>query len=492
MEKVWISTKINFDSVPLKLGSIGIGNLIIYVVAFILPANLLKLYTHVGLDGHLLFDAGIGAYARTILAFLCLGFLYWLGFRITSGATSRAVWIVVIGGILIFGAVLLFMAPFDAVDIYDNISHGRIVGIYGANPYRQLIADYPHDPFYKYPRWKTSPSAYGPLWEMLAGLTARVAGNGIVKNVLGFKFLPGIFHLASVGIVLLILRRTMPEQMLAGVFLLGWNPVVLYETWGNGHNDIAMVFWILLAAWWIIQKRHTLATLSLVMGVLIKFIPLLLVPAALLIGWYDLQTIRGRLAFLAKTAIASILLIAAAYYPFWNGFASFSIARRMQLFTTSIPSVIMRLLEPTLGFSKSAQLASLGALVILAVFILIQSIRMIKQESTRNFPRAAFTILAFYLMVTCLWFQQWYGVWLIGLAPLLSARNRYLALLFGFWVLSKQLIFGPLIVPIMAAQPGTRIWLEPLLMITILGVPWIYALRSFQISKQIRKNYAPN
>jgi hypothetical protein len=487
MEKVWASNKINIDSTTLKLSGTAVGSLIIYIVAFIFPANLLKLYDRTGLDGHLLFDAGIPGYARTILAFLCLGLLYWLGFRYASQAASRVAWIIVIGSTLVFSAVFLFMAPFDALDIYDNISHGRIVGIYEANPYRQLIADYPHDPFYKYPRWKKSPSAYGPIWEMLAGLTAKLSGNGIVANVLGFKILPGIFHLASVGIVMLILRRVAPEHTLAGALLLGWNPVVLYETWGNGHNDIAMVFWILLAAWWIIQNRYTLATLSLVIGALIKFIPVLLIPTALLIGWFNLQTSRARLAFLVKTAIATFLIIPAAYYPFWNGFASFSVARRMQLFTTSIPSVMVRLLDPTLGFSKSAQLVSLGTLGLLVVFILVQSIQMIKHESSRHFPQAAFIILAFYLMVTCLWFQQWYSLWLIGLAPLLSGRDRSFALFFGFWVLSKQMIFGPLIVPMMSHAPETRIWLEPLLTVSILGVPWIYALGNFHISKQLRK-----
>ena len=91
-------------------------------------------------------------------------------------------------------------------------------------------------------------------------------------------------------------------------------------------------------------------------------------------------------------------------------------------------------------------------------------------------PHSPFTILAFYLMVTCLWFQQWYSLWLIGLAPLLPQRSQRLALVFGFWVLTKQFIFGPLIVPIMSDYPSTAIWLEPVLTLSILGVPWSMAL----------------
>jgi hypothetical protein len=54
----------------------------------------------------------------------------------------------------------------------------------------------------------------------------------------------------------------------------------------------------------------------------------------------------------------------------------------------------------------------------------------------------------------------------------LSERSRRLATLVGFWVLSKQFIFDPLIVPTIAHQPQAAIWLEPLLVLFVLGVPW--------------------
>ena len=267
---------------------------------------------------------------------------------------SKAAWVIVIVGILAFILVLLFMAPYDALDIYDNIFHGRIVGIYGSNPFQQLISNFPNDPFFSYTRWKNVPSAYGPMWEMLAGLTARLAGNGIIANVLAFKLLPGVFQLASVAVIALFLRRTAPDQTLSGVLLAGWNPVVLYETWGNGHNDMAMVFWIILAVFLISRKRYTLATLSLVAGALIKYVPVLLIPSALLVGYYGLNKLGTRLWFLMKTLLGSVLMTVAAYFVFWNGVASLSINRRMQMFSTSIPSVIVNVLYQRFDFIESS------------------------------------------------------------------------------------------------------------------------------------------
>jgi hypothetical protein len=490
MEKILDRFSASFDPAIAKLIGAALGSLAVYLLAFTVPANLLTLYQRGSLVGQLLRHAGLHGFLQFSVAFISVGLLYFVGLRAAHQTSSKTAWVIVIDGTLAFIIMFLFMAPLDARDIYDNIFHGRILGVYGANPFRDVIAQFPKDPFFKYPWWKHSPSAYGPLWETLAGITAWLAGDGIITNILAFKILPGIFHLTSIAVVVSFLRRVQPQQTLSGALLLGWNPVVLYETWGNGHNDIAMIFWVLLAAWLIHEKRFTLAMLCLLAGALIKFIPMLLIPAALLIGYHSLENLKSRFWFIVKTALAGAFLLMIAYIPFWNGMATFSVARRMQMFTTSIPAVMYKILTPTLGWPEAARLVSLGALGLLAIFTLIQTLRATQKNSTKDFPQTAFNILTFYLLVTCLWFQQWYGIWLISLAPLLLIPSRRFALVFGFWVLSKQLFFVQLIIPAMSHNPETVIWLEPLLALIVLGVPWIYALLDLRTSKRLKAAYA--
>jgi hypothetical protein len=473
----------SIDPATIKLTTALTGSFFIYLLAFTLPANLLKLYDRVHLDGRLLHDVGFPAYLRMVLAFLSLAFLYYWGIRVAPHARSKSAWIPIIVGMLAFILVLFFMAPFDALDIYDNIFHGRILGIYGGNPFNQVIADFPRDPFFVYTPWKSSPSAYGPLWEILAGLTARLAGNGFIANIVAFKLLPGIFHLASVGVLVVFLRRTAPDRAMTGAILLGWNPVVLYETWGNGHNDFAMAFWVLLAAIFIFRQRYSWAILSLVAGALVKFIPVLLIPAALLVSYRSMDNRNHGIYLIIKSLVVGLLLAIVAYFPFWNGFEFTSISRHMQMFTTSIPAVVYQGLIPLLGTIGSARLVSVATLILLTVYTLYQSFRVNEHDLSRDFASTAFYILAFYLMVACLWFQQWYSLWLIALAPLLPERNRRFALMFGFWVLCKQFIFGPLIVPLTTQYPDKMIWLEPLLTLSILGIPWIFALKIYRLSR---------
>jgi len=482
MQSISASIKKLLASPIIQLALIVFVSLLVYIFAFLLPINLLELYDQPRLDARLLFYQGTPSYVRLSLAFVAVWGLYLLGYRIslkvgteaTKSQQQRGLWIIILMGMLAFIVVFLFVAPFDAADIYDNIMHGRILGVYHANPFQQVIANYPGDPFYEYTAWKMSVSAYGPLWESLAGLTASLAGDGIVTNVIAFKLLSGVFHLAEVGILALFLRHEAPEKALSGVLLLGWNPLVLYETWGNGHNDVAMAFWFLLAAWWIMHRRYTLAVLSLVAGALMKFLPILLVPAVLWIAWQNLESLSTRLMYLVRTSAIGLITVIAAYYPFWDGFASLSIGRRMDMFATSIPAAIYHNLKVTLGADESAQLISLASLGLLAVFVIFQTFRM--KPSSHGFIQITFNILVFYLLLTCLWFQQWYCVWLVCLAPFLPSKSRNLALIFSFWVISKQLVFGPIYVPTLFRHPETFPRLEPQYVLTVLGVPWLYTL----------------
>lgn len=483
------SNKVDHHQTTFWLTAAALASLAIYTLAFFLPANLFENYSRTKLDLKFLYSGGILGNVYLILAFIGLGLLYIFSFRIVRRCQSRTAWVIVISAGLLFALTLLLIAPFDAADIYDNIGHGRVLGVYGANPFQETISDYPQDPFYAYAGWKRTTSAYGPIWEILAGYVARFSGDKIITNVLTFKLLPGFFHIICVVIIWFFLRQTQPEFALAGVLLIAWNPVVLYETWGNGHNDMAMTVWILAAIWFLNLRRYSLSILALTIGMLIKFIPLLLIPAALAVVWQSKGISHVKRLFFSRTALAVIATVLLAYFPFWKGQNLLGLKRHAHLFTTSIPAVIYKALRPTLGTDRAAYLVTIGSLGILGIFVLYHALQQSSSAPEKHFLMKGFNILAFYLMVACLWFQQWYGLWLISLAPLLPDHKRNLALFFGFWVISKQLIFAPAFVPHIVNQPEFAAVFEALLTLGVLGPTWIYVLRYLKISRQTRNVY---
>jgi len=450
-------------------------SVLIYWLVFVRPHHLLALYRRPLLDLYRISKTDSLTRWRLLGGFVGQGALYWLGWRAARHARGRAAWVIVLGSTLVSCLILLFSYPYDAADVFDNIMHGRILGVHGANPFEQAASEFEQDPFYRYTAWRHTTSAYGPGWEILAGGVARLAGDAVVTNVILFKLLAGAFLLASIGVVAATLRRVAPERALAGVVLLAWNPVILYETFGHGHNDMAMVFWILAAVWTLVQGRYTLTVLALVIGALFKFIPLLMLPAATLVALRDLPHSRARVRFVIVTSGVAATLIILAYVPFWHGPDTLDIERRQGLFTTSLPAVGKVLLETRLGDEQATAVVSRVAAGLTALFAVWQGVRAWRDRTWLGFPRAVFYILMFYLLLTCLWFQSWYAVWPLGIAALLPPGHAArLGALFGMAVLAKPLIFGPLWLWIRPLP--SELWRETRLSPAVLALPWLYTL----------------
>jgi hypothetical protein len=271
---------------------------------------------------------------------------------------------------------------------------------------------------------------------------------------------------------------------MAGVVFLAWNPLVLHEVIGNGHNDIAMVFWVLLGIWWLLDRRYTLAILALVMGTLFKYVPLLMLPAAGLIALRDLVTTRVRLRFVVSTLVGVSVLIGLAYLPFWYGMDTLNLNLRAILFAYSLPAAIYVGLQPALSAETARNLVNWMAGTLTVIFAVWQAIRAWRDRSVLSFTRAAFYSLMFYLMFASTWFQHWYAVWPLALAALLPYdRSLRLAGVFGVAAWAKYFVIGPIIfwglqIP---ATNELQIWFGPLVM----AVPWAYAGYALWRSRQL-------
>ncbi len=412
-----------------------------------------------------------------VLTLAALSGLYYLAWRVCrSGgptpAARRPLWLALVGSLLVLNGSTLWLYPIGAADIFDNIARGRMSAVNGGNPFYETPRAYPRDPFRYYVAWPDATTAYGPLWELLAWGASRLAGDGKLANVLAFKGLGLAFYAGSAWLIARLLRERAPERALQGVCLFAWNPLVIYEIAGNGHNDIVLVFFVLLA-FWALQRRHfTGAVLALLAGALTKFVPVLLLPIFLAVAVRMLP--RRRWAhFLVLTVLTAALLIAATAAPFWRGGDMLALARRSTLFTTSLPALAQVSLEPALGLSASQHLvAALASLMTVAV-VLRQTWRAWRDPRWLTHVLASTRVLLFYLLFTCLWFQPWYALWPLALAALLpeGALGRTVVLL-SYAAAWKTIYFdyfiyrgGPL--PPLA-------WRETLLAPATLGLTWLY------------------
>jgi len=372
-----------------SLAILGGLTLLTYWLGLILPYNVFALKLKPLLDIAKLTRNDMAVQAGYVLTWALLAGLYYLAWRVCRAAgrphdeaQQRAVWVALLGSLLVVNLSLLWLYPIGAADLFDNISRGRITAEYGGNPFYQTPRDYPSDVFFRYVAWRRSTSAYGPAWELLAAGTSRLAGDEVLANVLAFKLLNLLFYVGGIALIAAILRRLAPERALQGVCLFAWNPLVLYETAGNGHNDVVMAFWILLGMYGALRGRHTWAALALVVGALTKFIPVLLVPLVLAAGLRAHLSWKSRLFFIARTGLACVALIVAAYAPFWRGGDPLSIERRENLYTTSLPAFVQAQLENPLGVEASRRVVSQAALALTLGVVLWQAWRVWKTAPT--------------------------------------------------------------------------------------------------------------
>jgi hypothetical protein len=313
------------------------------------------------------------AQACFVLTFAGLSGAYYLAWRLCRRQATRAMWWALAGSLVLFNLVMLWLYPVGAADIFDNILRGRITAVHGGNPFYETPRDYRIDLYYTFTAWRDATSAYGPAWELLAAAASALVPGGrgaVFANVLIFKAIGLAFYTGCLVLIALLLRRFAPGRALQGVCLFGWNPLVIYETAGNGHNDIVMTFFVLLGVYALARGWHTRAALALTGGALVKFIPALLVPVAVAAGLRAISKWPGRWSFLLKTGIGCAALVVVFWAPFLRGpdvSGPLGIDRRVGMLTASLPALVQAHLEIPLGLEASQRLVTAAAVVIMAV-----------------------------------------------------------------------------------------------------------------------------
>ncbi len=368
---------------------------------------------------------------------------YWVGYlqlRIEGDPASPAAWKLVIGWAVAFSLAFLLMYPVGAADVFDNIIRGRMTALYHANPFIQVPNQFPNDPFLRYAAWGGAHTAYGPLWELLAAVLVRLAGNGIAANVLVFKVAMILTYAADVALIRRILLRIAPQHALAGVYLFAWNPPVLFEIAGNAHNDGLMLMTILLAVYFYVTRRYATALVALVAGALVKFLPAALIPLFLVGALRRLPPGR-RWSFLVAGGMMSLGLVLAIYAPVWGSSDPLNLAHRESLFTTSLPALMEIALESRMGGEAAGRIINAAGAALLGLFVLYQTWRL--DTDDRSLIRSTWAVLMFYLLVPVPWLQPWYIVWPLGLAALLDdALIVGGTVLFSYTLLWKYFLFN--------------------------------------------------
>ena len=177
-------------------------------------------------------------------------------------------------------ACAIQLAPLGAplllsTDAWTYWDYGRLASVDDKNPYRDSPETVHADPAFRYigAAWRDTTSVYGPAFTLASEPLARAAGTSADAAAWIYKTLAAVAVLVAAFLAARLSRR--PALALAFV---GWNPLLAVHFGGGGHNDswvIALVVGALAAG---AARRPQLAGVCWALAVLVKWIPLLLLP----------------------------------------------------------------------------------------------------------------------------------------------------------------------------------------------------------------------
>lgn len=169
---------------------------------------------------------------------------------------------------------LIAAPPSLSDDIYRYVWEGRVL-LHGGNPWTQspldpalsALRDQRIHPAVNHPELAT---IYPPLAEAGFALVAAVS-----PTLVAMKLWILLHDLGLVAILIAVLRRDGRSPAWAIVY--AWNPLVLVEYAGSGHNDPTAMVWLLVAIA-AARARPLLSAAALSAGALVKLAPLVALP----------------------------------------------------------------------------------------------------------------------------------------------------------------------------------------------------------------------
>ena len=193
---------------------------------------------------------------------------------------------------LAYGArlILLFSFPLLSDDIYRFIWDGSQI-LNGITPFAytpKALVDFNLNwvdlELYQKMNSPLYYSVYPPINQFAFVLSAIPGKGNLLASVIILRIIILAFDIGNIYLIKKLLRFYHKDEKL--VFWYALNPLVIIEFTGNLHFEAAMIFFTLLAIWFLIKEKWIYAAIALGLAVCSKLLPLIFLPLFIKhIGW---------------------------------------------------------------------------------------------------------------------------------------------------------------------------------------------------------------
>lgn len=320
--------------------------------------------------------------------------------------------------ITLISFIFMLILPFLSSDIYYYIGDSWLAAKYGENPYYTSVEDLQKrgindEILDNTGYWKNTTSVYGPLWNSIAKLLVSFSFGNVTIALFIFKLVSYLIHVLNSYLMYKITKNK--KYML----IYGLNPLVLIEFLSNVHNDIYLIFFILLALYFLIRKKNIYFTIIfLALSVSIKYSTVLLVPFILIYCFRD-KTVPKRILFCVISGIGIIALIVLLYLPYYKDITIFTnMLVQGSKYSQSIMLFLMEKANRNI-FEIISQLAIPTFLIIYAYTLIVLLFK--KNLKIKELLKSYNWIMLAFIFIVLTNFQKWYILWLL---PTIMWQNK--------------------------------------------------------------------
>ncbi len=355
------------------------------------------------------------SFAATALLETFLWLAAWQLVRPTLGARAAAVMLLLS---LPSAAVLLMSYPSGAGDVYAYVAEADLVLRYHLNPFFVPVGSVPDVPLLPFLDFPGETTHYGPLWLAMSVAIRLVSGGDLLTALLLYKTVAVLFLCLISWMVFLTLRDDRPTEAVCAALLIAWNPLMLFETAANAHNDVAMMAFVSLAFYLQRRERRREAIFALIAATLVKYVAVILVPVFLLADLRHADHPRRWLPRVAADAVG-LTLFGCGLSLLVGIEGTLGILQRMTTwFTTSPGAVLFYYLSQTIPQPDATRLV--GEIVRVAFAVVYVGALAWLWARPAALTSVALAVMLGLMLIETVWFQPWYAAWALPIAVILA------------------------------------------------------------------------
>ena len=312
--------------------------------------------------------------------------------------------------VLAVSAIFAIMLPWTSSDIFYYMGVGELDSRYDQNPYFVTMKEYNEndidDTIFEQGAkgyWASTTVVYGPMAQLIFKLCTAISFKNVDISLAVFKLLNLAIHLVNCYLIYKLSNKKF-------AVIYGLNPFILLEFLANVHNDIIVVFFVLLALYMLKHKKIVPSVIFLAIATGIKYFTILLLPVIIIYHFRKEEKLSVRFLKCFQYGILFAVILVLQYALYFRDFQVLvAMFAQTEKYTKSIHSVLLQNSKELLKVVKPIlQIAFLGYYVKFCIDLITQKdIKLYK--TLRKYNTA---LILFLLILTT--FQQWYLVWLFA------------------------------------------------------------------------------